>query len=526
MPIDIFNFLKKNKADTVMKPYSNTLPDFSHPLERERLEDLKGSKLFNIVALKNIKTFDINALRKSNIVNLDALKIRRIFNIILNFFGKHYANFTTIAQIPDRYFPVTSKTFPRLYDLYKIACEKLEIQKDYTLFCKMDYTRNAKTIGTDENCVIVIDSSCLEDFSDRQIIALLGRELGHIKMKHITYLNAFDMIDDLIWSIPLGSKLFSPALVNGVKGLFLEWLLVAEYTADRAAAIAADGIQPVMQNHLMTSGIETAEECQDYNFYTQISFSQNLSNFDRAAQIVLIGTLKTFPIPFVIPRMQELEKWATSEECAKNFPKVYNDHFKTPKTKNISKSLSKGQKVELTKNNSTLKKILIGLGWNINNGDNDFDLDAAAFLLQSNGKVSDDDDFIFYGNLRHKSGAIEHMGDNLTGAGEGDDEQIKIFLDKLPDDIERIAFTVTIYDAEQRKQTFGQISNSFIRVVNLETNEELIRYDLGEHFSVETAIVVGEVYRYKGKWKFNAVGSGFKGGLAALCKNYGVDVKE
>lgn len=466
---------------------SDTLPDFSHPLEKKRLEALKGN---------------------------------RIFNIILNFFGNQYAKFTAIAQIPDRYFPVTPRTFPRLYNLYKTACKKLEIQGEYTLFCTMDYTRNAKTIGTDDNCVIVIDSSCLEDFSDRQILALLGRELGHIKMKHITYLNAFDMIDDLIWSIPLGSKLLTPALVNGVKGLLLEWLLVAEYTADRAAAIASDGVQPVMQNHLMTSGIENAAECQNYKLYTQGYFSQDFSSFNRAAQIVLMGTLKTFPIPFVIPRMQELEKWSISEECAKNFPQVFNDNFKAQINKSNSKSLSKGQKFELTKNNSTLKNFLIELGWNIDSGGKIFNLNTSVFLLGSNGKVISNEDCVFYGNLKHKSGAI-----SLVGADNGDKEQIKIFLDKLPLDIERIDFTLTIYDADKRRQNFGQVKNIFIRVVDEMTNEELIRYDLGEDFSVETAIVVGEIYRYKGEWKFNAVGSGFKMGLAALCKNFGVEVK-
>ncbi len=497
MPINFSNFrtmIQSNfptmiQADTLP---NLTLPDFSHPLERKRLDNLKDSKAFNV---------------------------------ILNFFSKHYANFTTLAQIPDRYFPVTPETFPRLYEIYKTACKKLEIQKDYTLFCAMDYTRNAKTVGTDDNCVIIIDSSCLEDFSDRQILALLGRELGHIKMKHITYLNAFDMIDDLIWSIPLGSKIFTPALVNGAKGLFLEWLLVAEYTADRAAAIAADGVQPVMQNHLMTSGIENAADCQNYRLYTQIPFSENLSNFNRAAQIVLMGTLKTFPIPFVIPRMQELEKWSTSEDCAKNFPKVYNANSVSANTENISKSLIKGQKIDLTKNNSTLKKILIGLGWNVSNAENNFDLDAAAFLIQSNNKVGNDEDFIFYGNLKHKSGAVEHMGDNLTGEGDGDDEQIKIDLEKIPANIEKIAFTVTIYDAERRNQNFGKVSNAYIRVVDAVTQQELIRYNLGEDFSVETAVVVGEIYRYKGEWKFNAVGSGFKGGLEALCKNYGIEVQ-
>lgn len=189
-------------------------------------------------------------------------------------------------------------------------------------------------------------------------------------------------------------------------------------------------------------------------------------------------------------------------------------------------SLSKGQKVDLTKGRAGLSKILVGLGWDTNkyDGGGDFDLDAAAFLTGADGKVASDADFVFYGNLKHSSGGVEHMGDNLTGEGEGDDEQIKVDLSKIPAAVEKIAFTVTIYEAEARKQNFGQVSNAFIRIVDEATNTELIRFDLGEDFSIETAIVVGELYRNAGEWKFNAIGSGFQGGLAALCKNYGVNV--
>ena len=189
-------------------------------------------------------------------------------------------------------------------------------------------------------------------------------------------------------------------------------------------------------------------------------------------------------------------------------------------------NLFKGQKVNLTKDNPGLSKILVGLGWDINkyDGGSAFDLDAEAFLIGSNGKVPDDSDFIFYGNLQHSSGAVQHMGDNRTGIGEGDDEQIRIDLSKIPAGIEKIAFTVTIYDAEARKQNFGQVSNAFIRIYDEANGKELIRYDLGEDFSVETAVVVGELYRQGTEWKFNAVGSGFKGGLKALCQNYGVNI--
>ena len=189
-------------------------------------------------------------------------------------------------------------------------------------------------------------------------------------------------------------------------------------------------------------------------------------------------------------------------------------------------SLRKGQKVELTKGNPNLKKVLIGLGWDTNkyDGGYDFDLDAAAFLLGANGKVTTDADFVFYNQLKHPSGAVEHMGDNLTGAGEGDDEEIKVDLSKVPQNIEKIDFTVTIYEAVERKQSFGQVENAYIRVVDDLTGKELIRYDLGEDFSIETAVVVGELYRHGADWKFNAIGSGFEGGLASLGKNYGVNV--
>lgn len=189
-------------------------------------------------------------------------------------------------------------------------------------------------------------------------------------------------------------------------------------------------------------------------------------------------------------------------------------------------SLQKGQKVDLTKGNPGLSKILVGLGWDVNryDGSADFDLDAAAFLLGDNGRVPSDSDFIFYSNLQHSSGSVVHTGDNLTGEGEGDDEVIKVDLKSVPANISKVAFTVTIYDADVRNQNFGQVSNAYIRIVDETTGNEIIRYDLGEDFSVETAVVVGELYRYNGEWKFNAIGSGFAGGLYALCKNFGVNV--
>lgn len=190
-------------------------------------------------------------------------------------------------------------------------------------------------------------------------------------------------------------------------------------------------------------------------------------------------------------------------------------------------SLQKGQKVSLTKGNPGLKKVVVGLGWDVNAFDTGgaFDLDAAAFMLADNGRTTGSQDFVFYGNLTHPSGSVQHMGDNLTGEGDGDDEQIRVDLSLVPANITKIAFTVTIYDAEVRRQNFGQVNNAFIRIYNEETGEELLRYDLGEDFSIETAAVFGELYKSGDEWKFNAIGSGYQGGLAALCANYGFDVE-
>lgn len=189
-------------------------------------------------------------------------------------------------------------------------------------------------------------------------------------------------------------------------------------------------------------------------------------------------------------------------------------------------NLQKGQKVSLTKASSTLSKLLIGLGWDTNkyDGGHQFDLDTSVFMVGSNDKVLEETDFIFYGNLKHKSGSVEHTGDNRTGEGDGDDEVIKVNLALVPDEIKKIVFTVTIHDANERNQNFGLVSNSFIRIVDQLTNTEIVRYDLGEDFSIETALVVGELYKHQGAWRFAAIGSGYSGGLPALCTAYGVDV--
>jgi tellurium resistance protein TerD len=189
-------------------------------------------------------------------------------------------------------------------------------------------------------------------------------------------------------------------------------------------------------------------------------------------------------------------------------------------------SLAKGQKVDLTKTNPGLQKVMIGLGWDTNkyDGGNDFDLDTSIFLLDETGKVKDPSDFVFYNNTTGGNGSVVHSGDNLTGDGDGDDEVVYVTLNEVPAAIQKITFTVTIHDAESRSQNFGMVSNAFIRIVNDANGQEIIRYDLGEDFSIETALVVGELYRHGAEWKFSAIGSGYQGGLAALCNDFGLQV--
>lgn len=191
-------------------------------------------------------------------------------------------------------------------------------------------------------------------------------------------------------------------------------------------------------------------------------------------------------------------------------------------------SLTKGQRVTI---DNSLKLGLIGLGWDTNkyDGGYDFDLDASVFLLGANGKVRRDEDFVFYNNLVGADGAVVHQGDNLTGSGDGDDEVIVIDFTKIPQDVERIAVAVTIFEADQRRQNFGQVSNAYVRLARMRDEfdlqgETLLQFDLEEEFSIETSLVVCEIYRRNGEWKFNAVASGFKGGLEAFCRNYGVNV--
>ena len=188
-------------------------------------------------------------------------------------------------------------------------------------------------------------------------------------------------------------------------------------------------------------------------------------------------------------------------------------------------SLSKGANVNLSKEAPGLRTVRVGLGWDTRVTDGtDFDLDASVFVLGENGRVRSDADFIYFNNLTGAGGAVVHQGDNLTGEGEGDDEVVIVSLDKLGPDVSRVTFSVTIYDAEPRRQNFGMVSNAFIRVVNADGGTEIARYDLSEDASTETAMIFGELYRHSGEWKFKAIGQGFAGGLAPLARSMGVNV--
>lgn len=191
----------------------------------------------------------------------------------------------------------------------------------------------------------------------------------------------------------------------------------------------------------------------------------------------------------------------------------------------MSITLTKGGNINLTKTEPSLTKIRVALGWEPRATDGkDFDLDASAFLVGSDERAHSEDDFIFYNHLTNKNGSVTHTGDNLTGAGAGDDETINVDLSKLDADIQKIEFVVTIHQADIRKQSFGQVDKAFIRLVNDATGDEIARYDLTEDASTETAMLFGELYRSDAEWKFRAVGQGYQGGLASFVEKYGLSV--
>ncbi|MEU8920107.1 TerD family protein [Kitasatospora sp. NPDC048545] len=188
-------------------------------------------------------------------------------------------------------------------------------------------------------------------------------------------------------------------------------------------------------------------------------------------------------------------------------------------------SLAKGGNVSLSKEAPGLSAVIVGLGWDVRTTTGaDYDLDASALLCNALGKVISDQHFVFFNNLRSPEGSVEHSGDNLTGGGDGDDEQIKVDLDRVPADVAKVVFPVSIYDADARLQNFGQVRNAFIRIVNQANGQEIARYDLSEDASTETAMVFGELYRNGAEWKFRAIGQGYASGLRGIATDYGVNV--
>ncbi|WP_198079000.1 TerD family protein [Acinetobacter calcoaceticus] len=188
-------------------------------------------------------------------------------------------------------------------------------------------------------------------------------------------------------------------------------------------------------------------------------------------------------------------------------------------------SLTKGGNVSLTKEAPGITKTTVGLGWNPRVTDGTaFDLDAIAFLVNENGKVRADNDFIFFNNLKSSDGSVVHNGDNRTGEGHGDDETLSVDLSMVPADVSKVIFAVTIYDGQTRNQNFGQVANAYIRVSNNAGGSEIARYDLSEDSSTETAMIFGELYKHGSEWKFRAIGQGFAGGLGPLAASYGVAV--
>lgn len=491
--------------------------------ENFSLDEWKKKDLFKLPQ-KDFKNFLdeeqgllANLIHPLEEVRFAELKKNETLGWILTVMGKTHASLTSIAEIPDRSFIVTKETCPRLYDLYRIAHDKLELKKEYDLFCTMDYERNARTLGTDDECIIVIDSTCLEDFSDAQILALIGRELGHIKFKHIKYLTAFNLIDALSSLLPsVLSKFTDAAAVSAAKGLLLDWLLAAEFSADRAGAFVAGDILPVIQNNLMISGLETAEECIDFERYIQINLTEDLNSFDGTTKLLMTNTLQDFPMPFVIPRIRELAKWKDSDECKKNFPDIYNASADNKKSDSClvvesnSTELCSGQRFELTKDNPQLRYINVNFKWE----ETELNFEHGAFLLNEIGKVTDIEDFIFCNNPSHPSESVTRLPRRNNSA------RIKLDLKRIPNTVKKIAFVLISFDEKKTAKTLSAIRGLILNVADNQKELATISF---ENFTVETAIVLAELYHYKGEWKFNAVGSGFSGGSKALCQQFGID---
>ncbi|MBR4382905.1 MAG: TerD family protein [Selenomonadaceae bacterium] len=499
------------------------LPDFVHPRDRalfvelqEKHQDIQ-STLKELEKGKQFSDSVLNELQEEEESKKSALNsilgwLRRqtqeMFADILNVMNNAHETITSLAEVPDRSFIVTPATHRRLHELYRTARERLEIKSDYLLFCTMEYNRVAKTVGTDDDPMIVIDSACLHDFNDGQLLALLGRELGHIKLKHVKYLTALNLIDTLTG--------FSNA-ASAVKGLLYEWTLAAHFSADRAGAIVAGDILPVIYNNLMTSGLETLADCEDYEAYLQADMLNERNNFDRTTKMLMSNTLREFPMPFVIERTKELILWAQSEECEEKFPEIYNANRQpvSSRVENMIKTrtssppapatLFKGEHLNL----KHYRKFTAVFEWN--SDAQDMGIDLAVFLTDENNRVSSDEDFVFYNNVRHESRA----------ATLNDNGSIEINLLRVPEHIEQISLAVAIYDADNRGQNFGMIRDKALKIFVYDI--ERVTFPL-ESFTYETAIVLGEFYRSEGGWKFIAIGKGYRDGFNSLCNNFGVNI--
>lgn len=419
---------------------------------------------------------------------------------------------TSVAKIPDRSFAVTENTCPRLYEAFHTAWQKLKMDngRKCTLFCSMDYDRNIKTSGTDDDALIVVSSTCLEDFSDKQLLALLGREVGHLKLNHLRYLVAFNTIDSIAGQLPnIVSRLLGvDNVASAIKGWLFEMLLVTQYSADRAGAIVAGDILPVIQNNLMIAGIEHSKDCLNFEDYLTENLRQDFNNLDRVTKVLMINALRDLPMPFAIPRIKELVKWSASEDCRINFPALYRPPVKKMRKINVkpSTTLLKGQRFV----GSKFEKITFTLDYD--DANHNIQINLIAFLVSQENKVLRIEDVIFYKNICHDSGAIVLDSEN----------SFSLEFSKVPTSITKISFAAMIPDADKLQQNFGSFHNLTSKFSNTDNN--VVAFPLAD-LTNETAIIMGEFYRYKQEWKFKAIGEGFFD-VQDLFKNFGINLKK
>jgi tellurium resistance protein TerD len=386
-------------------------------------------------------------------------------------------------------------------------------------------------------------------FDDNGALDFWIFEGGFTRLGEITLDNFYGFVDnEVLARYKMGGTNYAPVM----KDVFSKYVIEEPVEYPSYVIFITDG-----DCYDTDEAIECIKRYAEYNIFWQFVGIGNtgfdtLEKLDDLTDRVIdnadffkVGNLATMSEDELYKKLMNEYPGYLTEATNKGIIKLKNNNVKGEK-KTMAVSLSKGGKVSLAKvaadaGINNLSKVVVGLGWDCQkyDGGHDFDLDAAAFLTGASGKVRSEDDFIFYnrtsdigsfgGNGKWipdlDKSSIIHTGDNRTGEGEGDDEQIKVDLTAIPADVEKVSFTVTIDQADSRGQNFGMVENAYIHIIDEATGTELIRYDLTEDFSVETAIVAAELYRHGGEWKFNAVGAGFSGGLAALCKNFGIDAE-